>query len=591
MHVSDERDESSASVSEIARREFLIRCGRRLALLAVVLAVGFGAFRGYAAWRERHLTAQLRQFVEQADYRSAVLVARRLLELNENNLAASNAMADMAEKANRAEAVVWRKRVAHQQPADAAAQIALARTALHFGQQDLAEHVLDALPESARGTVSYHETAGAGAMAAKRFDVAESQFEAALQLDPKNPQLAMNLAFVRLASPDRQLVEKARADIAQLAAIPAVRLECLRALTGDAVSHTKAGNAMKWAAQLRTEKEATFSDVLLCLEAFEGTDKAAGILDELKTKAAASAATTAELITWLNRNGLAVVAAHWSASLPKEIRDTQPVPLAVAESYSFMQDWRTMLALVDGKNWGEYEALRLAVESHALHRLGASERRSMETETIWQSALETAKQHPGQVIAIAQLAEGWGYKEDAEQAWWIVASANNNPKAGLAALQRLYKEKQDTRGLLRVAKRALELNPGDLVAANNCASLGLLLNGDSTARRLAAKLHNEHPANRAFAATYAFALQTEGKLSEALKVMETLKEDELRYPAIAAYYFAMLVESGKLEQARSYLPLAKTATLLPEEQQLVSAATRKLLASEPAAKTVAKSDS
>lgn len=202
----------------------------------------------------------------------------------------------------------------------------------------------------------------------------------------------------------------------------------------------------------------------------------------------------------------------------------------------------------------------------------------MQTQTLWRSALDRAKARPEQLVAIAELAQGWGYEKDAEEAWWVVATGNDNPKAALAALQRHYKSKQDMRGLLRVAKRALELNPKDLVAANNCASFGLLLNGDSTARRLAAKLHSEHPANRAFAATYAFALQTEGKLPEALKVMESLNEETLRHPSVAAYYVVMLVESGNMDRARLYLAAAQGASLLPEEQQLLSGATRKLLA-------------
>ena len=51
--------------------------------------------------------------------------------------------------------------------------------------------------------------------------------------------------------------------------------------------------------------------------------------------------------------------------------------------------------------------------------------------------------------------------------------------------------------------------------------------------------------------------------------METLKEEELRHPAIAAYYVVMLVESGRMELARSFLVEANRATLLPEEQQLL----------------------
>lgn len=224
--------------------------------------------------------------------------------------------------------------------------------------------------------------------------------------------------------------------------------------------------------------------------------------------------------------------------------------------------------------------MRLAVVGHALHRLNTSDRAAMETATVWRAALKAAQTKPAQLVTIAQLAEGWGYADEAEEAWWMVASGNDNTKTGLAALQRFYQSEQDTRGLLRVAKRALELNPGDLIAANNCASFGLLLTGDNTARRLAAKLHFEHPANRAFAATYAYALHTEGKMIDGLKLMETLQEKELQFPAIAAYYVVMLVDNGQLERARAYLTNAQRAALLPEEQQLLAAATRKLIAGE-----------
>jgi hypothetical protein len=244
---------------------------------------------------------------------------------------------------------------------------------------------------------------------------------------------------------------------------------------------------------------------------------------------------------------------------------------------------------VDGKDWGEQECFRLAVLSHALHHLGPADRSSMESQTVWRAALKASKSRPDRLAALAQLAEGWGYIAEAEEAWWMIAHGIESAKEALAALQRLYKSKQNSHGLLRVAQRAFELNPADLVAANNCASLGLLLTGDSSARRLAAKLHAENPANPIFSATYAFALHVEGKTGEALKTMETLKEAQLRHPAIAAYYFVMLVENGKMERAHSFLSTANKAALLPEEQQLLTAATHKLLAhdSQNVAKRVA----
>ena len=583
------RDDSSGSVKEIERREFLRRWGIRLGVVVLVTGIGFASYRGYGELRKRNLSQQVQQFVDAADYRSAVLVARRLLELDPDNVPASRAMADMADASSRPEALHWRQRVVQLQPGVPANQIALAKTALRVGQLDLVERVLELIPEAARNTIGYHQIAGTRALARKQAALAETHFVSALELEPANAQLALNLASVRLATSDRTRADAARQKLKELTAEPAVRLAALRALTADAVARNERGDAQTFATQLKSEPGATYADTLLYFRAVQGTEAAAPALEELKAKAAQSPATTAELITWLNREGMAVVAAHWAATLPAETREKQPVPLALAESLSFMQDWPALRASVEDKNWGEFEALRLAVHSHALHRLAASQPDSMQRQTVWRAALKAADAKPEQLVAIAQLAEGWGYTEDAEDAWWKVANGNANARAGLSALQRIYKSKQDTRGLLRVAKRALELNPGDLVAANNCASLGLLLNGDSTARRLAAKLHNEHPANRAFAATHAYALHTAGKTVEALELMERMKEEELQHPSIAAYYVVMLVESGKLDRARSFLPNAKRAALLPEEQQLLSSATRKLVAvdSTGAAKNLA----
>ncbi len=591
MRKSESNDSCNGGVASLARRDCLIRWAKRLACLTLAAAFAFAAFNIYGAWRKRHLAAQLQQFVQRTEFESAVLVARRLLALDPDDLAACTAMAQIAENAGRAEAVIWRKKIAHLQTGDVPSQIALAGSALRFGQHDLARRVLESVVEAARGTVQYHEVAGAQALATQQFTVAESHFAAAVKLDPTNPQLAMNVALVRLASGDSTAAAEARARLAALAEQPGVRVDALRALASDALAHKDSAAAIAWARKLRGEKEASFSDALLCYHAFEGTDAAAAVLAELKTKAASKPVAAAELITWMNRNGMAADAIEWSSILAGDVQLQQPVPLAIAESYSFRQDWPAMLAFVEGKNWAEFEALRLGVESHALHRLGPTDRSSMQTQTTWRSALDATKTHPDQLIALAHLAEGWGYINDAEQAWWMIASGKENPQAGLFALQRLYKAKRDTRGLLRVAARALELNPGDLVAANNCASLGLLLNGDSSARRRAAKLYGQDPTNHAFTATYAFALHIDGKIPEALKLMETLSEEELRLPAIAAYYFMMLVDSGNFDRARPYLLFAERATLLPEEKQLVTAATRKLLANagEPSAPHLAKS--
>jgi hypothetical protein len=61
---------------------------------------------------------------------------------------------------------------------------------------------------------------------------------------------------------------------------------------------------------------------------------------------------------------------------------------------------------------------------------------------------------------------------------------------------------------------------------------------------------------------------------------------------VAAYYFVMLVENGNMERAHLFLSAANKAALLPQEQQLLTAATRKLLQhdSKNVTKSVAAAD-
>jgi len=564
------------NIRALQRRNFCRRWARRLAVCAVVAAVGFGGYRGYAVWRKQHLAQQAQEFFAQRDYQSAVLVARHVLQLDPKNVTACRIMAETAGLASKREAISWREQIVALEPDIAANRIALAGAALRFGQFDLAHRALDAIDTRSRADVKYHQLAGTLAIAEKKSALAETEFAAALELEPDNQQLRLNLATIRLTSTDSATRDKARTELADLAKQSALRLDALRALTAEALA-AKSTAAATWAAQLRSEKGATFADLLLYVEANNKTPGAEIALHDAETNAQRSSVTAAALITWMNRHDMAQTALDWALGLPKEILKAPPVPLAVAEAYSFLQNWNALHAWVDGKDWGEEESLRFAVLSHALHHLTPGDRASMESQTAWAAALKATKNRPDRLAAIAQLAEGWNYTEEAADAWWVIANGNENAREALTALQRLYKAKQNSHGLLRVAKRALELNPADLVAANNCASLGLLLTGDSAARRLATKLHAENPTNVAFSSTYAFALFTEGRMSEALREMEMLKEAQLRHPTIAAYYFVMLVENGKMERAHSFLSAANKAQLLPEEQRLLTAATRKLL--------------
>jgi tetratricopeptide (TPR) repeat protein len=153
------------NVRALERREFYKRWGRRLAAVAVIAAIAFGAFRGYGAWRKYRLAQQAADFFARGDYESAVLVARHVLQLDPNNIGACRIMAETAELAGRREALSWREQVANREPLVAENHVALAGAALKFGQVLLAHRALDRVNEAARANAKYHQLAGAIALA------------------------------------------------------------------------------------------------------------------------------------------------------------------------------------------------------------------------------------------------------------------------------------------------------------------------------------------------------------------------------------------------------------------------------------------
>src|SRR5437588_456789 len=112
-------------VRALQRRASLMKWIGRLSCVVLVVALGVAGIKGYGVWRKENLARQTEQFVARGDFKSAVLVARRLLEIDPNNLRAARAMAEMTEKAGSAEAVPWRRKIAQLEPGNTDAQIQL----------------------------------------------------------------------------------------------------------------------------------------------------------------------------------------------------------------------------------------------------------------------------------------------------------------------------------------------------------------------------------------------------------------------------------------------------------------------------------
>ena len=123
----------------------------------------------------------------------------------------------------------------------------------------------------------------------------------------------------------------------------------------------------------------------------------------------------------------------------------------------------------------------------------------------------------------------------------------------------------------------VELHPDDLNMQNNFAQLSLLL-GLNVARgqKAAADVYGKDPKNPAYVSTYAFALHTAGDSKKALKIFETLTQEQLHKPEIAAYYGVILAAAGDQSRAAEFLDIGEKAKLLPQEKALIEKARRSL---------------
>lgn len=557
----------------------LLLDSRRLALLglalALILAAGWGGLRGYRAWRHGYLLRQAEAALARKDYRGAVLCARQALGSRPSDRGACRVMAEIAEALESREAIFWRGRVATLPGASVEDRLAWASAALRFDETTLVDEALLSIPPASRRTAEFHTLAGMLAVDAKDLRSAEFHFASVCQLEPTNELGRLNLATVRLRSADPRVVEEARRVLGELSTRPSCALPAQRALLAAALSANQMEEAERIADRLTANSNANWQDRLQGLGVLLRTHPARfePTLARLQQDAAKRPAEIAQTMSWMVANGMDSGALSWARGFPPEVVNREPVPMAMAEVLAATSNWSDLQRWVEKTVWPGREELRLAWLARACHEQGdsAGSRRS------WKAAVASVSSRPMELVLLARVAKRWGWNAEAEEVLWSLAGSSAYQKWALRQLFVLSQERGDTRGLRRVVERALELDPGDKVALNNLALYTLLLHGDvDAASRHAAAVYQSNPSNAVFSSTWAFALHAQGKTAEGLRVLNTLPEKDLRHPALAAYRGILLAATGDTAAATGCLELAKTATLLPEERELVEAALRSI---------------
>jgi tetratricopeptide (TPR) repeat protein len=474
-------------------------------------------------------------------------------------------MMHICEQASSPQAIEWAMKTANLSHGEPDTLYKLATLGLHFGETGIAQDALNRLPAPARGTAAALSIEAVMAIAAREPEKAESLFERAARLEPSNLNWRIDLLKLRLQFPVLAHIGSARQELEQISrnGDSIVRSDALHALLGDARTQSMPQRALALARELTSIPGAPVEDELAFIDELQANADRSFWIElrklEQMTQDSGNPWLIKQVMSWANSRHLYQESLNWAVRLPGSLADQVPVSMAQCDALMGIGDWLKVRKKVSGTDWGWMNYFRLALYARAEQALGESG-----LQERWESAIVATGGDWGALITLARLAQSWGWRQQAEETLWLIA---RQPEGQRSALQALYAQYD---GLYKVAKRYWEVYPEDPIAANNVASLGLLLGQDTDrAIKLAEKAYAAKPTTSEIAATYAFAMLRQDQPEKAVQALEKLPQTAISDPSIGLYYGLALVASGRREAAKSYLESAlRSGRLFPAEQAL-----------------------
>jgi thioredoxin-like negative regulator of GroEL len=565
--TSKRRDEVEVSHRRAERFYVRLLLGSLFGIVLLV-ALFWGGHTAYVRWQERRLVRKAVYAIEHGDDRTAGLAARNVLALKPWSAPASRIMAELAEKAGNPVALDWRRKVVQLEPKSTEDILALARCALQFNDIGAAERAMNQVENAGKQEAGYHAVAALLAAARGEQQKTVREWTDAVRLAPDEKAYQLQLAIAQAHSRDSNVHATGQATLQALRNDPKQRAAATRALISDGLArHANAGDLLELARQLQAYPEATLEDHLTYLDFLHQTQSPqfTSYLTTLEKSTAGNPLQLTALLSWMSRSNLNLFALDFLKTLPAKDRQKWPVPLAVADIYTRLKDWRNLLANLQTANWADFDFLRHAYLTRALR----AENKPAAAEREWASATKAASEQSELLLSLVRVTSEWKWNSETLDLLWTLAKYPDKQNEALQTLYRLYAKAGDTEGLYRVLVRLSQADPDNLNVKNNLAQVSLLLNADrEEARRLAADVYRKMPSNPAYATTFAYSLLTKGDTKGALKIMNALTEKQLHDPSIATYYGICLSTVGD-QKARAYLEAGEKANLLPEEKALI----------------------
>jgi tetratricopeptide (TPR) repeat protein len=528
-------------------------------LLVVVVSAGWFVFHDQ---RRRAYLRNGREALARSAINDALFFSEKAVKADPESAEACGLMADALAKAKAPECIFWRARAATLEPAKIENYLAWAQAAFDIGRSDCAAEALAKAPKGAENRADWQNLIGGAQTNLGQFGEAELHFERAVELEPANSVYAVNLAGLRLSSPDSGIVDRARRELNQLSVSkPAGRL-ALEALLREALHSGNLENARMYSSKLEARPDQSWDDKLLELDTAFQSAGFRNRLANLQQESATDLGNRVALVYWMIGHDLAKDVTDWLDAGGK----STPVPLqmALADAFRAQQNWPRLREMLEPADWAANDFIRKAL-------LARCERNGATFQDRWQEALRSIEADPEKKFRLGQLVSSWGWYAEGSQLLWDVANAS--PLWRSNALSELWRNgvlEKNAAAMLRVAAERYHDSPKNAGAKNNYAFLLLLLGADdSRAEKLAKEAWTEAPLQPDIAATYAYAKYKEGRTEDGIKAMEQLAEPYREQPEVSLYYAALLAEEGHREEASRYLARSDgSSILLPEEQVL-----------------------
>lgn len=539
--------------------------------IVLLITIFWGGHDMYARWQERRLVRRAVVAMQHGDDATASLAARTVLQIKPDSAAAGRIVAQLLEKSGNRAALDWRHKVVQWEPNSIADALAWARCALQFNELRVAEQALAGIPEQGEQHADFHAVAATLAQEKKESDKAVQEWELAVRMAPDETAYQLQLGVLQLRSTNPERHNAGKEILNNLRSDPKQRAAATRALISEGVARQEKGQELvSLAHDLQGYPDATIADRLVYLDFIHqlGVPEFTNYLTNLETSVASTPVELAGLLEWMSRNNLNLVALDYLKSVPPESLNKWPVPLAIANLYVRLRDWRKLEQITANTNWGQGEFMRHAYLARALRaqdKLATADRE-------WDAASKEASGQNFNMMALMRVVADWKWEKEQVELLWTLTKDPEKQKEAIQELYRYYERNNDTQGLYRTLVRWMELDPEDLNVQNNFAQISLLLEANADdARRIATEVYRRAPSNPAYATTYAYALLTKGNAKEAAKVMNSLSADQLRDPSVSVYYGICLAAMHD-EKARDFLAAGKNVPLLPEEKRLIDKA-------------------